>query len=56
MMFFERCITQDIFSAEVFCGIDHFCRFFALKDFLSYNPLKTVWADPPTAVRVRVNL
>jgi hypothetical protein len=26
-----------------------------VKDFLSYSPLKTVWADLPTAVRVRVN-
>jgi hypothetical protein len=32
----------------------YFCRFFALKDFLKYRPLKIVWADPPTAVRVRV--
>ncbi len=48
-------ITQDIDSAEVFYGIDHFCRFFALKDFLSYRPLKLVWTDPPTTVRVRVN-
>jgi hypothetical protein len=24
--------------------------------FLSYRPLKIVWADLPTAVRVRVNL
>jgi hypothetical protein len=54
MTFFEGCITQDIYSAEVFHGIDHFCRFFALNDFLSYNPLKKVWEDLSTAVRVRV--
>jgi hypothetical protein len=54
MRFFEGYITQDIYSAEVFHGIDHFCRFFAVKDLMSYNPLKTVWADPHTAVRVRV--
>jgi hypothetical protein len=55
MMFFEGYITQDIYSAEGFRGIDYFCRSFALKDFLSYNSLKIVWADLPTAVRVRVN-
>jgi hypothetical protein len=55
MAFFEGYITQDIDSAEVFRGIGNFCRFFALKDFLSYRPLKIVWADPPTAVRFRVN-
>jgi hypothetical protein len=27
---------------------------FCTKDFLSYRPLKRVWADPPTAVRFRV--
>jgi hypothetical protein len=30
--------------------------FFALKDFLSNRPLKSVWADPPTAVRFRVKV
>ncbi len=40
LTFFEGYITQDIDSAEVFHGIDNFCRFFALKDFLSYGPWK----------------
>jgi hypothetical protein len=52
--FFEGYITQDLDSAEVFRGLGIFCRFFALKDFLSYRPLKIVWADRPTAVRFRV--
>jgi hypothetical protein len=42
LTFFEGYITQDIDSAEVFHGIDNFCRFFALKDFLSYRLLKIV--------------
>jgi hypothetical protein len=42
-------ITQDNDSADVFLGIDNFCQFFAFKDFLSYRPLKIVWADLPTA-------
>jgi hypothetical protein len=54
-MFFEGYISQNLDSAEVSHGIGIFCRFFALKDFLSYRPLKKVWADPPTAVRFRVN-
>jgi hypothetical protein len=54
MSFFEGYITQDNDSAEVFRGIDPFCQFFALKDFLSYRPLKIVWTDQPTAVRIRV--
>jgi hypothetical protein len=45
-MFFEGYITLDFDSAEDFRGIGIFCRFFALKDFLSYRPLKRVWADP----------
>jgi hypothetical protein len=44
-MFLEGYITQDIDSAF---------QIFALKDFLSYRPLKIVWADPPMAVRVMV--
>jgi hypothetical protein len=55
MAIFEGYITQDSDSAEVFCGIDNFCQFFALKDILSYRPLKIVWADRPTAMRFRVN-
>jgi hypothetical protein len=55
LTFFEGYITLDLDSAEVFRGIDIFCRFFAFKDFLSYRPLKIVWADRPTAVRFRVN-
>ncbi len=54
MTFFEGYITLDLDSSEVFRGIGIFCRFFALKDFLSYRPLKIVWADRPTAVRFRV--
>jgi hypothetical protein len=27
-----------------------------VKDFLSYRPLKTVWADPPMGMRVTVEL
>ncbi len=54
LTFFEGYITQDLDSAEVFCGIGICCQFFALKDFLSYRPLKKMWADPPTAVRFRV--
>jgi hypothetical protein len=53
-MFFEGYITLDLESADVFRGIGIFCRFFALKDFLSYRPLKKVWADLHTAVRCRV--
>ncbi len=56
MTFFEGNITLDLDSAEVFRGIGIFCRFFALKYFLSNGPLKRVWADPPTAVRFRVKL
>ncbi len=55
MTFFEGYLTLDLDSAEDFRGIGIFCRFFALKDFLRYKPLKNVWADPPTAVRFRVN-
>jgi hypothetical protein len=54
LKFFEGYITQDLDSGDVFRGIDIFCRFFVLKDFLSYRPLKQVWADLPTAVRFRV--
>jgi hypothetical protein len=54
LMFFDVYISQDLDSENVFHGIGIFCRFFALKDFLSYRPLITVWADPPTAVRFRV--
>jgi hypothetical protein len=53
-MFFEGYISHDLDSAEVFRGIGIFCRFFALKVFLSYRHLKKVWADTPTAVRFRV--
>ncbi len=53
-VFFEGYITHDINSAEVSHGIDISCRYFALKDFLSYRPLKIVGADLPTAMRVRV--
>jgi hypothetical protein len=53
-MFFEGDLTLEKYSTEVFRGIGIFCRFFALKDFLSYRPLKIVWADPPTAVWFRV--
>jgi hypothetical protein len=45
----EGYITQDKDSAEVFRGIEIFCRFLALKDFFSYRPSKKVWAAPPTA-------
>ncbi len=55
MTFFEGYITLDLDSADIFHGIGIFCRIFALKDFLSYRPLKKVWADWPTAVRFRVN-
>ncbi len=55
MTFFEGNITLDLDSAEVFRGIGIFCRFFALKDFLSNGPLKRVWADLTTAVRFKVN-
>jgi hypothetical protein len=54
LTFFAGYITLDLDSADVFRGIGIFCRFFAFKDFLSYRPLKKVWADPPTAVRFRV--
>jgi hypothetical protein len=53
-MFFEGYISHDLDSAEVFRGIGIFCRFFALKVFLSYRHLKKVWADTPTVVRFRV--
>ncbi len=56
MTFFEGNKTLDLDSAQVFHGIGIFCRFFALKDFLSNGPLKRVWADPPTAVRFRVKI
>jgi hypothetical protein len=39
-------------SADVFHKIAYFCR---LLQFLSYRPLKRVWADPPSAVGVSVN-
>ncbi len=42
-------------SADVFHKIAYFCRLFALQTFLSYRPLKRVWADPPSAVRISVN-
>jgi hypothetical protein len=54
LTFFEGDITLDFDSGEDFHGIGIFCRFFALKDFMRYRPLKRVWADPPTAVRFRV--
>ncbi len=53
-MFFEWYLTLDLDSADIFRRIGICCRFFALKDFLIYRPLKRVWADPPTAVRFRV--
>jgi hypothetical protein len=53
LTFFEGYLTLDLDSADVFRGIGIFCRFFALKDFLSYRPFKKVWADRPTAVRFR---
>jgi hypothetical protein len=56
LAFFEGYITLDLDSAEVFCGIVIFCQFFALKDFLSYRPLKKVWAGLPTAVKFRVKV
>jgi hypothetical protein len=56
LTFFEGYITRDLDSAEVFRGIHIFCQFFALKDFLRYRPLKKLWADPPTAVRFKVNM
>jgi hypothetical protein len=55
LTFFEGYLTLDLDSADVFRGIHIFSGFFALKDFLSYRPLKKVWADQPTAVRFRVN-
>jgi hypothetical protein len=55
-MFFEGCITQDIYSAEDFREINNFCRFFGLKDFLRYNSSKTMWADPHMVMRVRVKV
>jgi hypothetical protein len=55
LTFFEGNITLDLDSAEVVGGIGIFCRFFALKDFLSNGPLKRVLADLSTAVRFRVN-
>jgi hypothetical protein len=53
-VFFEGYTIQYNDSAEVFHGIERFCHFFLLKDILSYRPLKIVWTDPPTALRVRV--
>jgi hypothetical protein len=55
MKFLEGYFTLDLDSEGIFRGIDIFCRFFALKDFLRNRPLKKVWADRPTAVRFRVN-
>ncbi len=55
MTFLEGYLTLDLDSAGIFRGIGIFCRFFALKDFLRNRPLKKMWADPPTAVRFRVN-
>jgi hypothetical protein len=55
-MFFEGYLTLDLDSADIFRGIGIFCRFFPLKEFLSYMPLKRVWADPPTAVRFRAKI
>jgi hypothetical protein len=52
--FFKGYITQDAESAEIFRGIDDVCQLFALQYFLSYKPLKLLWADPPTAMRVWV--
>jgi hypothetical protein len=54
LTFYECSITLDFDSGEDFRGIGIFCQFFALKDFMSYRPLKKVWADRPTAVRFRV--
>ncbi len=54
MTFFDGYLTLDLDLAEVFRGIRICWRFFALKDFLRYKPLKNVWADSPTAVRFRV--
>jgi hypothetical protein len=56
MTIFERYITQHIDSADIFSGLANFFQFFSLHTFLTYGPLKTVWADPATAVRVRVKL
>ncbi len=51
-MFFEGYLTLDLDSAEDFHGKGIFFRFSALKDFLRYEPLKNLWADPPTAVKL----
>ncbi len=56
LTFFEGYITLDLDSTGGFRGIGIFCRFFALKDFLSYRPLKKVWADRLTAMRFRVRV
>jgi hypothetical protein len=52
--FFKGYITQDAESAEIFRGIDDVCQLFALQYFLSSKPLKILWADPPTAMRIWV--
>jgi hypothetical protein len=53
IMFLRGTITQDIDSAEVFRGIDNFCRFFTLILF-ELLAFENSGADLPTAVRVRV--
>jgi hypothetical protein len=53
LTFFEGYITLDLDSADIFRGIGIFCRFFSLKDFVSYRALNKVWADLPTAMRFR---
>jgi hypothetical protein len=54
MTFLKGYTAEEINSEDIFRGIAYFFRFFALKTFLSYLPLKVVWADPPTPVSVRV--
>jgi hypothetical protein len=54
MTFFEGYITQRIYSADIFRGIANYFTIFLLKTFLTCRPLKVVWANLPTAVRVRV--
>ncbi len=56
MTYLEGYTTQRIYSADIFCGIAGFLTIVLLKTFLSYRPLKNMWADPPTAMRFRVNL
>jgi hypothetical protein len=56
MTIFEGYITQHIDSADIFRVLANFFLFFSLQTFLTYRPLKTVWADPPKVVRVRVKL